>query len=319
MHPTARPEGAQGPAEAGAGRDEPVRLRAGCKINYGLAITGRRPDGYHLLDSVFIPLPEPCDELLVWRIPEPAIRVACAAEGVDEEDNTLVRAWRKFREATGLAIGLAVELKKGVPWGAGLGGGSADAACLRRHLQRLAEGRVDEGRLLAIAARVGADVPFFLQDAPMRVTGIGDVLEPVALDLPGRDLVLVTPKIAVSTPWAYQTWDRLCGVRPGAKDARAGGSEKPLTKSGTEDKQSSLLGSRGFTARNDLELAVFPSYPEIAEVKDRLLSLGAAAASMSGSGSSVFGLFQDSAGAERACEALSAVWPVRRMRICTGM
>ena len=228
-----------------ASQTAPIRLKAGCKINYGLAITGRRPDGYHLLDSVFIPLPEPCDELLVWRIPEPAIRVACAAEGVDEEDNTLVRAWRKFREATGLAIGLAVELKKGVPWGAGLGGGSSDAACLLRLLQTLAEGRVDEAALLAIAARVGADVPFFLQDAPMRVTGIGDVLEPVALDLPGRDLVLVTPKIAVSTPWAYQTWDRLCGVRPGARDARAGGSEKPLTKSGAEDKHSSLSGSRG--------------------------------------------------------------------------
>jgi 4-diphosphocytidyl-2-C-methyl-D-erythritol kinase len=292
----------------------PVRLRAGCKINYGLAITGRRGDGYHLLDSVFIPLPEPHDELTVRQTAEPAIRVLCRAEGVDEEDNTLVRAWRLFREATGLAIGLHVELAKGIPWGAGLGGGSSDAACLLRHLQRLAGGKVDDARLGAIAARVGADVPFFLQDAPMRVTGIGDVLEPAAPDLPGRELVLVTPRIAVSTPWAYKTWDRIMAERAGA-----GGEEKPLTKSGAEDKDSSLSGSRGFTARNDLELAVFPSYPEIAEAKDRLLSLGAAVASMSGSGSSVFGLFQDSAGAERACKALSAVWPVRRMRICTGM
>ncbi|MBR5050954.1 MAG: 4-(cytidine 5'-diphospho)-2-C-methyl-D-erythritol kinase, partial [Desulfovibrio sp.] len=217
------------------------------------------------------------------------------------------------------AIGLRVELKKGIPWGAGLGGGSSDAACLLRLLQTLAAGRVDEAALLAIAARVGADVPFFLQDAPMRVTGIGDVLEPVRLDLPGRELVLVTPKLTVSTPWAYQTWDKLCADKMGGQDAGAGGSEKALTKSGAEDKHSSLSGSRGFTARNDLELAVFPSYPEIAEAKDRLLSLGAAVASMSGSGSSVFGLFQHAAGAERACEALSAVWPVRRMRICTGM
>ena len=297
-----------------ASQTAPIRLKAGCKINYGLAITGRRPDGYHLLDSIFIPLDEPADELLVWRQEEPAIKVRCAEEGVDEEDNTLVRAWRKFRDATGLAIGLRVELRKGIPWGAGLGGGSSDAACLLRLLQTLAEGRVDEGALLAIAARVGADVPFFLQDAPMRVTGIGDVLEPVRLELPGRELVLVTPKLAVSTPWAYQTWDKLCG-----QDAGSGGNEKALTKSGAEDKDSSLSGSRGLTARNDLEMAVFPSYPEIAEAKDRLLSLGAAVASMSGSGSSVFGLFQDSAGAERACEALSAVWPVRRMRICTGM
>ena len=75
-----------------ASQTAPIRLKAGCKINYGLAITGRRPDGYHLLDSIFIPLDEPADELLVWRQEEPAIKVRCAEEGVDEEDNTLVRA-----------------------------------------------------------------------------------------------------------------------------------------------------------------------------------------------------------------------------------
>lgn len=271
--------------------DAPVRLTAGCKINLGLAITGRLENGYHTLRSVFWPLPEPHDTIVVRRRRDGGIRVATATPGIDCGHNTLTRAWRAFAEATGFAPALDVELVKGIPWGAGLGGGSCDAAKLLRHLQGLPDApAVGEEELAAMAARIGADVPFFLQDRPMLVTGIGDRLEPCEIRLPGPFLLLVTPDVQVATPWAYQAYDRLSDEERAAEPDPAAG---PFA--------------------NDLEKAVFPAFPELARIKQALLGLGAAAASMSGSGSSVFGLFADRARAENARAELSGTWPVHAL------
>ena len=289
-----------------------VSLTAGCKINLGLAITGTRADGYHTIDSIFYPLPSPSDTLLVRETVEQGIRVETETPGIDCAHNTLTKAWEVFRDTMGTAPGIRVRLVKGIPWGAGLGGGSSDAACLLRHLAALSGKQVEEGLLAAMAAKVGADVPFFLKEGPMRVTGIGDRLAPCNPSLPGTELVLVTPGIAVSTPWAYRAYD----ANLSAKRANTPNLEgKILTREKDADKHSSLLCTPGSAFANDLETVVFPRYPELASIKRSLLDFGAAAASMSGSGSSVFGLFRDEQAAALAAAGLSGSWSVHHMRL----
>ncbi len=288
----------------------PVALRAPCKINLGLRITGRREDGYHLLDSLFWPLETPCDTLTVSP-GEDGIAVRVNRPDVDPGRNTLTAAWSAFAAGTGFALPLRCDLHKGVPSGAGLGGGSSDAACLLRFLQLMARKaglEVDDAALAAMAARVGADVPFFLCGSPARVTGTGDIVEPVApgdVDLPGRELVLVMPDVQVSTPWAYRAYDM--DAADGAQSAAKNGGT--LTGPAKASKQTSPKYSPAGLFVNDLEGVVFRKHPELAAVKRQLLQLGASAASMSGSGSSVFGLFTQHSTARAA--ARSMAWPVQ--------
>lgn len=303
---------------------EEIRLIAGCKINIGLTITGRRADGFHLIDSLFLPLDEPHDELFVRKVSNGTIRVECAEREIDARSNTLTKAWEIFRKHAGKAPGIHVRLVKGIPWGAGLGGGSSDAAVLllflRNWLGRQSGGfHLSDGELTAIACEVGADVPFFLTRTSMRVTGIGDKLTPCSISLPGSELLLVTPAIRVSTPWAYKAFD---GLVPGISEEHAAPAQTvpaALTTTNEEDKGVSLLCTPGNAFVNDLETAVFPRYPELADIKRSLLELGAAAASMSGSGSSIFGIFSDAAVARNAERELSINWPVHHLHIRTGM
>lgn len=303
---------------------EEVRLTAGCKINIGLTITGRRADGFHLIDSLFLPLDEPHDELFIREVSGGTIRVECAERGIDTRNNTLTKAWEVFRKHAGKAPGLRVRLVKGIPWGAGLGGGSSDAAVLLLFLRNWLDrqsgwGLLSDGELAAMACEVGADVPFFLTRTPMRVTGIGDRLTPCPVSLPGSELLLVTPDIRVSTPWAYKAFD---GLVPGFSAKPASPAQTvpaTLTTTHEEDKGVSLLCTPGNAFVNDLETAVFPRYPELADIKRSLLELGAAAASMSGSGSSIFGIFSDAAVARSAEKELSKNWPVHHLHIRTGM
>jgi len=307
-----------------SGNTEEIRFTAGCKINIGLTITGRRADGFHLIDSLFFPLDEPHDELFIRETADEAIRVECAEQGIDIRNNTLTKAWEVFRKHTGKAPGLHVRLVKGIPWGAGLGGGSSDAAVLllflRDWLERQSGGvSVSDGEMAVMACGVGADVPFFLNRTPMRVTGIGDRITPCPVSLPGSELLLVTPDIRVSTPWAYKAFD---GLVPGFSPKPASPAQTvpaALTTTHEEDKGVSLLCTPGNAFVNDLETAVFPRYPELADIKRSLLELGAAAASMSGSGSSIFGIFSDAAVARSAERELSTNWPVHHLHIRTGM
>ena len=218
----------------------PPRLRAGCKINLGLRIVGRRSDGWHELDTLFVALPAPWDELRFRLRPEDGagLRLCCATPGIDPERNTLSRAFARYAAATGFGPALDVELIKGVPMGAGLGGGSADAAALLLALQEGARqaasgaaGPLSAVALNELAAEVGADVPFFLRAGisredgsktppdcvptagaagqVWRATGIGENLAPAALPVwaQGRGLLLLCPKVHVATPWAFAAWD----------------------------------------------------------------------------------------------------------------
>ena len=273
-------------------------LRAGCKVNLTLWITAVRPNGWHELDSFFYPLNEPHDELVLTPSVEPGLHVRCEVPDIDPDDNTLTKAYAAFAARTGFAPGLDLALRKGVPHGMGLGGGSADAAALLLWLNKQAPEALSEAELESLALGVGADVPFFLHDRPCRSTGLGEVME--AVDLPlDRFLVLVCPAVHVSTPWAYKAFDAHMA------EERAG--EMFLTGSGSQAIRLASIGAgmpRHDLMINDFEPIVLAAHPLVRRCKERLLRNGAAAAVMSGSGAAVLGVFRSKDAAEYArCEA----------------
>lgn len=279
-----RPDGAAGSAV----------LTAGCKVNLFLRITGRREDGYHLLESLFWPLALPCDTLTVARTGGTGLRFSCDDPALETPGNLVFKAYETFARATRFAPGLDVFLRKNIPYGAGLGGGSSDAAALLLHLNMLAETEkksLPPGELGILGARLGADIPFFLHNRPSMVRGIGEIIEPLPLrgksvpPLAGLHLVLLCPRIRVATAWAFSAWD----------EKHHSGN---LTNGNGED-SSPLV--RGIRVRNDLCEVVFHRYPELRQYHALLESFGALAVSMSGSGASLFGLF---AGKEQAGNAV---------------
>lgn len=267
--------------------DTCVRLRTGGKINLFLRITGRRPDGYHELSTLFVRLPEPCDELFLRPRAGTGLKLRCSEPGIDASRNTLTKAYRLYAEATGFAPGLDAELVKAIPQGAGLGGGSADAALLLDWLQSRCPAPLDSSALNALAVRVGADVPFFFASTPCYGQGVGECLTPCRPPLDGVYGLLLCPGVHIDTAWAYAAWDR-----EGAAGA--------LTAQGRADKNHPSSFFWSWTVENCFESVVFAAHPCLARLKARLVREGAAAAGMSGSGSALFGLFRDEAAARTA-------------------
>lgn len=279
-----------------------ITLRSGCKINLGLTVTGRRADGYHELDSLFIPLPLPADTLALRPLDSDTCRVACTRAGIDPACNTLTKAYAAFRSLGGiLRHGLDIRLTKRVPSGAGLGGGSANAAALLRWLNAHAATPLTREALLAAALNVGADVPFFLYGTPCRVQGIGEKITPCAPDLAGLRLVLVCPDVAVSTAWAYARYDALRDAATNRKKTLTIAEKNNYRKHliGRDEKHS--VAAAVPSLYNSLEEPVFAAFPQLGDIKRHLEAAGAHAA-MSGSGSSVFGIF----GADCPEETVSA-------------
>lgn len=292
-----------------------ITLRSGCKINLFLDITGKRSDGRHELHSLFWPLSEPHDELTLRPCATAQFLLRCNTLALDPEHNTLSAAWRAFAGATGFAPGLEADLHKGVPSGAGLGGGSADAASLLLWLNRQAPQPLPPEALVQVGLAVGADVPFFLgtntpsvpvadspfflHTSPALATGIGERLReyPEATIFHGLWLVLVCPACAVSTAWAFRAYD-------------ADMAYNALTSARRESNYANSQSVVAQYIRNDLEKVVFAEYPQVAACKASLLRHGASAAGMSGSGASVFGLFRGAnhtSGESRAQAAAQAL------------
>jgi 4-diphosphocytidyl-2-C-methyl-D-erythritol kinase len=277
----------------------PTTLRAGCKINLFLHIAGRRPNGYHDLITLFHPLSEPHDELIV----EPAavvgggLKFACDIGELASPSNIVCKAYEAFAQATGFAPDVSVRLEKRIPSGAGLGGGSADAAVFLRWLNDQAADRaLDREALITLAAGLGADVPFFLENRPAWATGIGEELTPASVNLHGYTVLLVCPEVHVSTAWAYREFDRI------VLDAPSRSASHPTLTAHAERIMQPVSGST--VLRNDFEEVVFGAHPELRRLKESLLLAGAAGALMSGSGSSIFGLFADRATAQRTAQEL---------------
>ena len=248
-----------------------------CKINIGLRVVRKREDGYHDLETIFYPVYGLHDELEV----EPAEEFAFLQDGLVVDclptDNLIYKVYKRMQEHFPQIGNVKITFKKNIPFGAGLGGGSSDAAHMAIALNEIFSLGLTREQLAEEVRPLGADCPFFIYNTPCYAEGIGDKLSPITLDLSGLRLVMIKPNCSVSTKDAYAGIVRHPEAEGQIKQALAEG--KALT-----DMSPLLI--------NDFEQTVFPLHPEIAEIKQRLLSAGAIYAAMSGSGSTVFGLFQ---------------------------
>lgn len=262
-------------------------LHANCKINLGLDVLRRRGDGYHELSTVMYPVRGLYDEVEVTRTAEPGVRFRNEGLAVDcaPGENICLKAFRLMQERYGVD-GVEIRLDKRVPFGAGLGGGSSDGTAVLLAIDTLFGLRLAEAELIALAAELGSDTAFFVRNTPQLCTGRGEVMEPCPIDLAGMTLVILKPAEGVSTREAY------AGVRPHVPAV-------PLA----ERLRLPVAAWQGVVT-NDFEPHIFAAHPAIRDARDRLLAAGAVYASMSGSGSAVFGLF-DGADDERL-RAMSA-------------
>lgn len=272
-------------------------LDAPAKINLGLEVLRRRPDGYHDINTLFAAI-DLFDRITLRPRKDSAILCTVPSHPRLETDpaNLCVRAANLLRERAGRDVeGLDIRLEKHIPIGAGLGGGSSDAAAVLRGAARLwgMDLQAKSGEWTELASRLGSDVPFFLLGGMALGTSRGEVLAPVDLSLPFH-LLLLLPGIHVATPWAYKSVGRT-GERP-ASDLIAS------LRNGIAD-PSMLRGS----LVNDFEAPVFAAHPLLGELKERLYRAGALYASMSGSGSTLFGLFHDRKEALHAASAFKNI------------
>jgi len=260
-------------------------LYPNCKINLGLRVVRKREDGYHDLETVFVPIYGLHDELEIKRLDDSQHPLTFVQEGItvdcNPEDNLIIKCYRIFAKKYNPDKPIYIRFKKHIPFGAGLGGGSSDAAHTALALNELFDLGLTKDELAAEVKTLGADCPFFIYNTPCYAEGIGDILTPINLDLKGIRIVLVKPDEGVSTREAYS------GI---TKHPEVTGQIKSIL---CQAKPVCTLSGEAGPFVNDFEETVFPLHPQIADIKKRLLDAGAFYASMSGSGSTVFGLFKN--------------------------
>lgn len=256
-------------------------LYPNCKINIGLRVVRKRPDGYHDLETIFVPVYGLHDELEVTPSPTFSFTQEGIAVDCPEEDNLIIKCYRSMAAKYPQIGAVSIHFKKNIPFGAGLGGGSSDAAHMAIALNELFGLGLSKAQLAEEVRPLGADCPFFIYNTPCYAEGIGDILTPIDLDFKGTRIVLIKPAEGVSTKEAYSGITRHPEV--------AGQIKSVLCQS----EGRSVLCYRSDLFINDFEATVFPLHPIIADIKKHLLDAGAYYASMSGSGSTVFGLFKN--------------------------
>jgi 4-diphosphocytidyl-2-C-methyl-D-erythritol kinase len=259
-----------------------------CKINLGLRVLQQRADGFHEIQSVFFPVPI-CDALEI--IEDPGNKVGCLFTtsgreiSGDPESNLCVRAYRLIRADFPDLPGIRMHLHKVIPMGAGLGGGSSDGVFALNLINRIFQLKLSSEKLKDYALKLGSDCPFFLYNQPAFASGRGELLAPVHLVLAGHRCVLVHPGIHIDTGWAFR---KLAESRKGYQE-----SAVDLTTIGDIP----FREWRKFLV-NDFEEIAEKAHPEIGHIRRELYRRGAYFASMTGSGSAVFGLFNDNRNSE---------------------
>ena len=263
------------------------------KVNLYLKVTGKRPDGYHELSTLFLPLSGPADEVTLEPGP-PGIELVSdfRAEG----DNLMLRAARRYAERAKLEPAWRLTLVKNIPVAAGLGGGSADAAAVLRLLNERYRA-LDPSALTALAAELGADVPFFLEPGAAVASGIGDRLTPLGA-IPPLPLVLVNPRFPVSARWAYQALDP---ARIGAEGTGRLERLVAAVKRGDPAAAAAELC-------NDLAPALYRKFPLLRELRDFLLAEGALGSEITGSGSTIFAVASAPAAAASLAERVRGAY-----------
>jgi 4-diphosphocytidyl-2-C-methyl-D-erythritol kinase len=245
-----------------------------CKINLGLHIVRKRSDNFHDLETIFFPLPF---HDIVEIIHSDKAGIITTVSGpvpvMNHEDNLCVKAYRLLQKAFPELPGVQLHLHKAIPTGAGLGGGSADAAFTLRLLNKKFNLGLSAPQLINYALRLGSDCPFFILNKPAFAQGRGEILEPIDLDLSLFNFVIVNPHIHINTAVAFR------GIKP----SRPRKSVRDIVQQPVTSWASELV--------NDFENTVFPQYEEIRKIKEKLYELGAVYASMTGTGSTVYGVF----------------------------
>jgi len=243
-----------------------------CKINLGLGVIRKREDKYHDIETCFYPIPL-TDVLEVLPATTVSFEISGNAIPGDASDNLCLKAYRLLQKDFDLPP-VKIFLHKVIPSGAGLGGGSSDGAHTLRLLNEVFGLRLSAEKLKEYALQLGSDCPFFIEDRPMLGSGRGEELKPVSVDLSGKFIVLVKPDVHVSTAEAYG------GVTPAVPQMPV----KDILQKRVVDWKDVL--------KNDFETSVFAKYPQIGAIKEKFYQHGALYASMSGSGSAVFGIFE---------------------------
>ena len=260
-----------------------IDIKAHAKVNIGLQVRDQRNDGFHNIHTVFQEL-DLHDTVLLER------QVRCWSIIIDDtkiptdENNTCVQAYLAVKKQFPEIDGISITLNKHIPSGAGLGGGSSDASAVLSGLRELYDLPLNNRELSEMAVNIGADVPFFLLGGTQIGNGIGDILLQVSNPFDGFYLLIV-PDIFISTAWAYKV----------LKKHLKSNTDRPNFAHFLEsNKVSNVIFD------NDFERIVIPTYPKIGEIKEGLLETGASYASLSGSGSTVFGVFDEEAKAKQA-------------------
>jgi 4-diphosphocytidyl-2-C-methyl-D-erythritol kinase len=261
-----------------------------CKINLGLRILDKRKDGFHNLATIFYPLPLK-EALEVIRNNEKnnhePIQFSLSGNTVDGNpaNNLCVKAYQLLKKDFPQLPGVKMHLHKAIPMGAGLGGGSADAAFTLKLLNDKFQLNLSINQLINYSMQLGSDCPFFILNQPCLATGRGEILEPVNLSLSGYDLLLINPGIHINTGWAFSQLNI--------------STDMAKTDSFTAQKSLAAIISQPASCWprlliNDFEIPVFAKYPKLERLKEAMYSEGAVYAAMSGSGSSLFGLYEKS-------------------------
>ncbi len=245
-----------------------------CKINLGLRVVSKRNDGYHEVSTLMYPVTRLCDTLEVVRSDEFSFSQSGLEIDCPLEKNICYKAWELMRQEFSLSP-VAIHLHKVIPFGAGLGGGSSDAAYVIRAINEVFNLGLSRERMIELASVLGSDTAFFIDNAPAWATGRGEVLSPSSVSLSGKRLVILKPDDMVSTGEAYS------GVF--------------ISGERGQDMENLPLEQWKDNVLNDFEEHIFKSHPRIAELKSYLYNKGAIYASMSGSGASVYGIFDNEA------------------------
>lgn len=242
------------------------------KINLGLSVLRKRPDGYHDLETVFVPVAW-CDALEFVPSNELRLHTYGLSVAIPPESNLVWKAYQRIKQSYPDVPPLEIHLQKNIPFGAGLGGGSADAAFMLRGLNNYFNLALSDEQLLAMALELGSDCPFFIYNRPCLAYGRGEILQPISLQLDGLRIVLIKPPFPISTALAFQS----------------------ITPQSPKQSISEIIAQPISTWRNslvnDFEAPLSVHYPDIAFIRNTLYDAGCQYAALSGSGSTVFGIF----------------------------
>lgn len=278
-----------------------ITVQAPAKLNLGLHIVGKRPDGYHEIETVFQKI-SLCDTLRITIQGNTGISLSCTAPGIPSgPENLAYRAADLLLQRAECSCGVSIHLQKNIPSGAGLGGGSSDAAAVLRGLNDLLQSGLSPAHLVNMGLSLGADVPFFLTDCSTAyATGIGEKLRPLHCAVP-LWFVIVYPGFSVSTAWAYRSVSKYTLL--------TNQTEKFNVSDSIADVETACT-----LLKNDFEKVVIPAHGEITTVKSALHTAGARGCLLSGSGSCVYGIFET----QRDCNRAAGYMNTERYRVFTA-